>query len=543
MKEEAQPRRIDSWFFLLPSALSPVAARELVVAARRPGTFRLRTYGALIAVIVLWMVSRSNVPRGALGQTVLSALGVVTLGFCMLAGLLLTASSIAAEKEGGTIGLLFLTDLKGYDIVLGKLVANSVSTFFGLLAVFPVLGVPLLIGGVTGQEFWRLMLVFGTTLFFSLSLGLAVSAMTSDPKKALGWALMLMVVAAGLLPTLWWLQRISLNAWWMSFLLWPSPAFAFRHGFDAWYGSRAGAADFWHSVLTLWVLTVLCLGWASFVTPRAWQAGEVKARKARRLRRKPPGWEKLEAQNPYCRVTIRDWAPSSLANLLLAGAVPIWFLFFLFISSARRAGPPAPFLGCLFLAFALHVIVKLLMIQESVSRINHDRDSGALELLLATPLSVTSIIAAHRKALRAHFRRAVMTLCLLNLGLFFAVGELIGAHDGAWIFTELFIGGVVALQADFEALLWVGLWHGLSKRRSSHAMTLTALQLLGPNWLFAFLLVFVQPSFRSDFGVGTMFAFWFAAGLVVDVIGAGTAGMTLTAHFRRLAAQRYDKGE
>jgi len=131
----------------------PIASRELAVAARRPATYKLRAYAVLIALILFGIVSRSNVPQGQLGHTVFFALGVATLGFCMLTGLLLTADSIAAEKQGGTIGLLFLTDLNGCDIVLGKLAAHSVNACFGLVAVFPVLALPFLMGSVTGLEF------------------------------------------------------------------------------------------------------------------------------------------------------------------------------------------------------------------------------------------------------------------------------------------------------------------------------------------------------------------------------------------------------
>jgi len=154
----------------------PIAGRELAVAARRPGTYRLRACGVLIALIIFRVVYQSDVTPGQLGQVIFTALGVATLAFSMLAGLLLTADSIAAEKQGGTIGLLFLTDLKGYDIVLGKLAAHSVNAFFGLVAMFPVLALPFLMGSVTGLEFSRMLLVLGTTLFFSLSLGPAVSA-------------------------------------------------------------------------------------------------------------------------------------------------------------------------------------------------------------------------------------------------------------------------------------------------------------------------------------------------------------------------------
>jgi ABC-type transport system involved in multi-copper enzyme maturation permease subunit len=543
---KAQPRKPLSSFFLFPSYLSPIAVRELGVAARRSATYRLRTYGVLMALIVVRVVLQSNAPGPMMGHEVLSALGVATLGFCMLAGLLLTANSIAAEREGGTIGLLFLTDLKGYDIVLGKLAAHSVNAFFGLLAVFPVLALPLLMGGVTGSEFARLLLVFGTTLLFSLCLGLAVSAMTSDPRKALGWAIMLMAVAAGLLPALWWLQRISLNVWWLDVLLWPSPAFAFRNGFDAWYRSGPGASDFWYSLQTIWVLTALCLAWASFITPRAWQTHEVTTRKLRTPKRKPRGWVQAEATNPYCRVTFRDWAPSSLANLLLAVAVPIWLCFLFSVPGCRPPGAPVPFLVCLFLGYALHVLVKLLMMVESVSRLNHDRNSGALELLLVTPLPVLAIIAAQRKALRAHFRWAIWTLCLLNLAMLSAsfgwAWNLSIDRQDLWMFSEVFIGGIVVLLADFEALQWVGLWHGLSKRQANKAVIITAVQLLGPFWLLVFLVISTKPGGpRSE--VLTILSLLFLAGLVVDAISFAVARARLFGRFRSVAAQRYDKAD
>ena len=49
--------------------------------------------------------------------TVLNAIAFI---FCLLAGVFLTADCLSEEKREGTLGLLFLTSLKGYDVVLGK---------------------------------------------------------------------------------------------------------------------------------------------------------------------------------------------------------------------------------------------------------------------------------------------------------------------------------------------------------------------------------------------------------------------------------------
>ena len=64
--------------------------------------------------------------------------------YCLFSGRISTADCLSEEKREGTLGLLFLTDLKGYDVVLGKLAATSVSAFYGLLAALPVLAVPVL---------------------------------------------------------------------------------------------------------------------------------------------------------------------------------------------------------------------------------------------------------------------------------------------------------------------------------------------------------------------------------------------------------------
>src|SRR5579863_4072024 len=159
-------------------SLLPIVERELRVASRRAVTYRMRFWVALgmlgTWLILLWGSHLAS--PAMMGQHLLNGLGVLALGFCMVAGIFLTADCLSEEKREGTLGLLFLTDLKSYDVVIGKLAANSIHAFFGLLAVFPILGLTLLLGGVTGEEFWRLSLVFIVTLFFSLSLGMAISA-------------------------------------------------------------------------------------------------------------------------------------------------------------------------------------------------------------------------------------------------------------------------------------------------------------------------------------------------------------------------------
>ena len=152
----------------------PIVRRELSVTARRWGTFWLRSgvaLGVIAAAMWIFLISRYESQRD-IGQVIFYVLTGASLAYCLLAGLRATADCLSEEKREGTLGLLFLTDLRGYDVVVGKLAANSLNAFYGVLAVVPVLGIPLLMGGVTVGEFGRVALVLVNTLFFSLCVGM-----------------------------------------------------------------------------------------------------------------------------------------------------------------------------------------------------------------------------------------------------------------------------------------------------------------------------------------------------------------------------------
>ena len=193
----------------------PVVGRELKVSSRRPATYWLRFF-LVLAALVIWffllVTSRASLPAAQRGQILFVAMGVLALGFCLLAGVFLTADCVSEEKREGTLGLLFLTELKGYDVVLGKLMATSLHAAYGLLAVLPLLALPLLMGGVTPGEFWRATLALILTLFLSLSVGMLTSAFSRETRQAMSAALMAMLFLTGILPALWCGQTVAVQA-------------------------------------------------------------------------------------------------------------------------------------------------------------------------------------------------------------------------------------------------------------------------------------------------------------------------------------------
>src|SRR5882762_5735957 len=161
----------------------PIVARELRVATRRRATYWSRVIAGLGAVgLTIWMVEAlgTRVPPEQLGLQLFRAISELAFFFCLFPGVVLTADCLSEEKREGTLGLLFLTDLKGHDVVFGKLAATSVNSIYALVAVVPILALPFFLGGITAGEFWRMTQVLFTTLLFSLAASLFISSISRN---------------------------------------------------------------------------------------------------------------------------------------------------------------------------------------------------------------------------------------------------------------------------------------------------------------------------------------------------------------------------
>ena len=176
--------------------LLPIVERELRVTARRSGMYRNRfLMPALLVLIIVAQMVFVPFPASsaALGRMVYNTLSYLALAVCVLEGARQTADCISEEKREGTLGLLFLTDLNGYDVILGKLAAASLASFHSLLAMVPILGCALFLGGVTPGEIVRIALALASLLSFSLAIGLWVSSRSRSASHAMGGTLILVL--------------------------------------------------------------------------------------------------------------------------------------------------------------------------------------------------------------------------------------------------------------------------------------------------------------------------------------------------------------
>src|SRR5689334_8844113 len=123
----------------------PVVERELRVASRRRYTYWTRFFAALGTLTLctwIWGWLTDGQPAADRGQSLFRTIAGLAFVYSLFVGIATTADCLSEEKRDGTLGLLFLTDLTGFDVVLGKLAATSLNAFYRLVSVFPILAIP-----------------------------------------------------------------------------------------------------------------------------------------------------------------------------------------------------------------------------------------------------------------------------------------------------------------------------------------------------------------------------------------------------------------
>ena len=531
----------------------PIVERELRVMARQRSAYWMR-FGAAAVALALWvfiLVTSRYATVTQQAQVIFFSITIVCLGFAMLAGVFLTADCLSEERREGTLGLLFLTDLKGHDVVLGKLVSTSVLAFFSLLAVLPILALPLLMGGMSGGEFWRTALVLLVTIFFSLSTAMLVSALSKDSRVAMLGALLVIVTLAAVLPVLWWMQALIHRTQELDFLLWACPPYTFRRALSAYYSARSGPGEFWVSIVTLLGLGIVSLVVASVLLPRAWQeapsgkAGQMRVTGQRMRRFGSPAQQMarrgLLNQRPFYWLATRDRLPKLWAGICLGVLLPIWLVFYGGIFLWPRGKAEFFFMVAIFMSYGLHLIYKCLVAAEASRRLSEDRHNGALELLLATPLTPREIMRGQQEAVWDAFqwpRRLLVGVNLLLIGMLVGPNPLHMPGEPLRVFCLILLGGIVLLYLDTFALTRAGMWTALTTKRHTRAVLSTLRRVVLVPWL-AILLVFLLGTLRMGFGQGTVetvVVLWFTVGIVVDLVVGMNAESNLRGHFRSAAA-------
>lgn len=445
----------------------PIVERELRVAARRKSTFRFRSLAAGSALLIggfYALVFSSS--RGAPGVFLFQALSWILFTLCLVAGVFLGADSISEERREGTLGFLFLTDLKGYDVVLGKLIGVSLNAFYSLFAAIPVLALPIMMGGVTGGEYWRMMLALVNALFFAFAVAIFVSARCTESEKSLGRTSGLLFVFVILLPCL----NASMNHLprLVALACEISPCFPIYLARSAFY---IRAADrYWTSIgisqLVSWGLVL----WTCLSVSRTVTAGNVNGgagfldqqpllrRIVRKLSRRD---RRLLTRNPI------TWLLDSPLPRRALMCFALIFVGGLMAVAAFGNGDAALIGGGMF-GYITILLTKPLVAAQACRLFANSRRDGTFELLRCTPLSNRQFLQAQWSTLIRMFGPPALIILVGYVIVFFTVGS--GRDGGALLYIVYF-----ALKAvtGFYAVGWFGTWMSLTTRTPMRAIGLT----------------------------------------------------------------------
>jgi ABC-type Na+ efflux pump permease subunit len=568
-----------------------VADRELRSAARQKATYRTRWITAAVffglLVWLLW-VFQGFTNRGAAPQ-IFKVFSVLTLLYCLFLAAGRTADCIGVERREGTLGLLFLTNLNSAEIIAGKLCSSALASVYGLMAIFPMLALPLLMGGITFGQFALTVLALLNGILFALSVGFLASVVCERQFTAIALAMGL-AVALGI--------GVMLGALAASYYG-PTRPLANRVApFTPLYTVIAadgtllfGGNHFWLSAGAVAGMSLGGLGLATLLLGRTWRD---RARskhpwhrfRFRRRAERSPGAKRAELRRRMLAINPLFWlaarqvvsAPVFMLVAVVLTMITAYGTAPFFGRVMRGAGTATPVLGHLFAwlwtGLAIHALVLYYAASSASQRLAEDKQTGALELILSTPTTERTIarglwLAYARKmlfpALLAVAVHCFFIWVLVVMMTLDAPGEIPSGATAGEIFRSALLNQplrgrvldwkfsfilhipiliLVQLTLAWLTLGWVGRWLGLRMKHSGFAPITSIALLLAPP-----ILLFSLACYLADkFGLGRLperrflpMMMWvaFAIGSGHCLALCGWAATRLRKDLRSVAMSRY----
>ena len=510
----------------------PIVERELGVASRKLGSWLSRWIIAIVAVCFggIWLGIAYSVGGMMNGDVFFAILAWACFVYCLLAGLWTTSDTLTREKTDGTLGLLFLTDLRGYDVVLGKMITASLKSFYGVLAVLPVLALPLLMGGVTNDQFWRTAGALLNTLIFSLSMGMFFSALSWSSGRAVFWTFF-SLLSVTMLPLIHlWLGGTA------SALNFVSPGFAMANASAPVIGTpAAGFSGHWAWLGSGLAVSGVLLALASWIIQHRWRETKLRPqtpslaerRDGDRLQRSAERQSAMLDTNPAGWLVWRVRSFRTSRWLLVALMITVG-LALLGLVALVGAGIDDLWIFMASLVWVGSFWIRLEVARHAVTTIHEAKASGALEQILVTPVDERQFRRGHFAAMVRFWMWPVILLASLPI-----VAALFSMLMEGWIFDDALFGvsimglmsGLIAVVffGDLFALYYSGCWFALRSSSYSAAFWKT----------FGF--VYLLPT------IGSVLFCWLGQfiWLITDIIFIVWPLTSLQGNFRRVVSGEY----
>jgi len=479
----------------------------------------------------IWFTeSQSSILPHQLGSEIFAWLAGLVFVYILIAGTRATSDCLCDEKREGTLGFLFLTDLKSYDVIFGKLAAFSFNVIYSILAVVPILAIPLLLGGVSNAEFWRVVLTAFNLLFLCLAVGIFSSAFCDTDIKASVLAVVILVVLLATIPLFAIIADVYFGTWNHPNVLIGTPAYDCFVAFDTNF--KTYPKQFWWNAIFTHVLAWLFIFCACHTVSLAWRdKGERKV--------SPLGVLKLFQSSPKkCslrRKSMLDIAPyywrcyrSDSKQFLVWAGIGILFILWLPIQIFVHDSDTR-YLSSYLAVLCAHLMLKNCVATQASCHLCEDRQSGALELLLSTPLTPAEIIRGQIMALFQQFCRPIITVLILDFIWLYQSFQVESDRE----FTFWFMGiAVLFLIIDTLALAWVGMWQGITSRNTGRAISWALLKIILIPSVVSFIILTIYSVFEQPQNPGTSFAvIWTLIGGLFSLFFGGIARFKLTDFF------------
>jgi ABC-type transport system involved in multi-copper enzyme maturation permease subunit len=430
------------------------------------------------AMLFLWLGSLTGSP--SLGRSLDELLCLAGLCF-VLRTPVLTAGVLAEERRNQTLGLLFLSGLGPGEVFASKFLSAALVAFNDLLAMFPTLALPFLIGGVSFELFLATVCALPCLMLFALAVSLLASVLSQDDGAAVVLAVVMGAALCVLTPAIYLAQTAfsvgaKPSAWWL--LLSPAygPALIWT-GFSSGF-SPAAASAFWKNLAMTLGWSALFLGAASVALRWLWREREETRSSAgwalwwheffhgqpQHRKRLARTW--LEV-NPFVWLAARDRQPARLAWIVVGGVVGLWLLCW----AAWPAQWPSAlnlFLTAIILNLSLGWIVRY----TAAKGIGEPRRDRVYEVLLTTPLQPKDIVWGEMEAIRWHFLPVARTV--FGLELLMMLGGLgVRRWDGGALGVYFMLWFFILFWAWDQGRRWQRvlpvMWTSLNSARPAHA--------------------------------------------------------------------------
>ena len=403
--------------------LGPIFVREWLTVPRRSRHYVIRVayLGALwILGLTAWQTTIGWNHTATLGD--MARFNIVLfqwltlwwqlpllLFFAALSG----ASAITQEKDRRTFVLLLLTDLRNYEIVVGKLMGSLLQIALFLAGTVPMLAILLLLGGVAPHQVAQAVIVLGMAAVAAGSLGTLVALWRDKTFPALALTALFLVLyvclvrALAIVPALGGLfggsdhalARVDMEPWQQ----WLDPFLALQSVLDPGQQGLLGIPPAYGFAAMMVVVSVLINAWG-ILRLRVWnpsgepimqreQPGEKEEEdKDRAKAHAAPGAVRAVWPNPILWREVRTRAYGRRPLMVkIAYVLVLALICYFLVIDPIRAGQRTPLVAAYGL-LPVGVLSLLLVSAQAVTAITSERDTGALDLLLVTDLTPKEFI-------------------------------------------------------------------------------------------------------------------------------------------------------